>query len=139
MLRLAAFRIGFCYSRISDALLKNETRRQTPIHSFQLQHNTTTIILLATLYFSQVFTGGYHRLRHILVFFYAVTGVMTFQDFQNQTKKNINPTRINGLGATVGNERLKKSMDLLATFFCSCIVPSNQSELREMDFRSIKM
>jgi hypothetical protein len=51
-------------------------------------------------------------LRHILVFFYAVTGVMTFQDFQNQTKKNINPTRINRLGATVGNERLKKSVDL---------------------------
>jgi len=77
-------------------------------------------------------------LRHILVFFYAVTDVMTFQDFQNQMKKNINPARINRLGATVGNERLKKSMDLWL-LFCSCIVPSNQSELREKDFRLIKM
>jgi hypothetical protein len=63
---------------------------------------------------------------------------MTFPEFQNQTKKNINPTRINRLGATVGNEHLEKSTDLWL-LFAHVLYHQNQSGLREMDFRLLKM
>jgi hypothetical protein len=73
-------------------------------------------------------------LRHILVFFYAVIGVMTFQDFQNQTKKNINPTRINRLGVTVGNERLKRAWTFGYFLLMYCTIKPKRAEGKGLSF-----
>jgi hypothetical protein len=70
MPRLAAFRIGLLLTIESlTLLLKNELDEKKPFTRFSYSVIRRQIILLATLYFCQAFTGGYHQLRYILVSF----------------------------------------------------------------------